>query len=162
MKKKTKNILKILLIILFIGIFIYDTYQIHFAGKNRTKDHLSISYENAGNILLQNINNGSGVSMKIEVKNETDDNSSFELSFLEVVNNLVDPSKVVYTLSKEDGNIEIYSDTFPKESVYLTEGDTIEKGSTTVYILTIRINNLNQNDIGKTLQARVNLNEKAS
>ena len=62
----------------------------------------------------------------------------------------------------EDGSIEIYSDTFPKESIYLTEGDTVEKGSTTVYILTIRMNNLNPNDIGKTLQARVNLNEKAS
>lgn len=162
MKKKTKNMLKILLIILFVAIFVYDTYQIHFAGKNRPKEHLSIAYENAGNILLQNINNGSSVSMKIEVKNETNHDSSFELSFLEVVNDLEDPSKVVYTLSKEDGSVEIYSDTFPKESVYLTEGDTVEKGSTTVYILTIRINNLNENDIGKTLQARVNLNEKAS
>ena len=160
MKKKVTKILKILLIVLFIGIFIYDTYQIHFKDKKTTKDHLTITYENAGNILLQNINNGSGVSMKIEVKNESDHDSSFELSFLEVVNDLIDPSKVNYTLSKEDGSIEIYSDTFPKESIYLTEGDTVEKGSTTVYILTIRMNNLNPNDIGKTLQARVNLNDR--
>ena len=163
MKTKTKKFFKVLFIVLFALIFIYDTYQIHFAKSNsKSPEHLTVTYENAGNILLQNIQNGTSISMKISVKNDTDHDISFELSFLEVINELEDPTKVTYTLTKEDGNIEIYSDTFPKESVFLSEGDTIEKGSTIDYILTIRVNDLIPNDLGKSLQARVYLNEEYS
>ena len=65
-----KKAVKIILIGLFLIILIYDTYQIHFKEKNTPSEHLNIEYENGGNILLQDIKENDGISMKIKVKNK--------------------------------------------------------------------------------------------
>ncbi len=150
-----KKAVKIILIGLFLMILIYDTYQIHFKEKDTPSEHLNIEYENGGNILLQDIKENDGISMKIKVKNKTDHNVNFTISFLDVVNDLVDPSKVTYSITKEENRIEIHSDTFPQENTMLQEGDLIEQNAECDYILTIRIEDINELDQGKDIQARI-------
>lgn len=157
---KKKIILSTILICCAVAILVYDTYQIHFSGKKREfEKNLTIEYENAGNILLENINNNSSISLKIKVKNETDHAINYKISFRDVVNPLNYKPSITYTFSKESGNIEIHSDVFPSENGVINDGDKIDSGETLDYVLTVRVNSLEEADFGKSILGRIILVE---
>ena len=70
MKEKRKKIWIVLLVILSVGILVYDTYIHHFSPHaHEKKQDLTVEYGNAGNLLLSNIHEGSTTSLRIKVKN---------------------------------------------------------------------------------------------
>lgn len=157
---KKKIIISAILICCAVAILVYDTYQIHFSDKKSDlASNLTIEYENAGNILLENITNNSSISLKIKVKNETDHMINYKIAFRDVVNPLNYKPSVTYTFSKERGNIEIHSDIFPSENVIVNDGDKIEPGETLDYVITVRTNSMESTDFNKSIQARILLIE---
>ncbi len=160
MKEKRKKIWLFLLGIVAIGILIYDTYNMHFSNHASTKkENLTIAYENAGNLLLSDIHEGSTTSLRITVQNETDEEKSYQIRFIEVYNELYFKDSVTYSFSKENKTVEISSETFPSEPTTMYDGDKISPGESIDYILTVRVHNLDELDIGKYIQARIVLEE---
>ena len=103
MKEKRKKIWLFLLGIVAIGILIYDTYNMHFSNHASTKkENLTIAYENAGNLLLSDIHEGSTTSLRITVQNESDEEKSYQIRFIEVYNELAKDFMITYD---ETGNI---------------------------------------------------------
>jgi len=159
-EKKRKKI--ICLIFLGIALFIlgYDTYQLHFANHKRIgAEHLSVEYENAGNLLLSNIQSGNSTSLRVHIKNETDRVIRYQISFEDVQNDLNLPNEIVYTFSKDSGQVEIQSGVFPTKDITLLEGDEVEPNEDVDYILTVRVRNLDASDFGKNIQARIKIIE---
>ena len=107
MKKNKNRLWIILLICLAIGILIYDTYSHHFSHHaNSKKENLTVEYENAGNLLLSNIREGSGTSLHIKVKNETTEAKEYQLKFSEVYNEVSFKESITYSFSRENKTIE--------------------------------------------------------
>ena len=160
MKKNRKRLWFVLLIGLAVGILIYDTYSHHFSNHaSIKKESLTVEYENAGNLLLSNIREGSTTSLHIKVKNETDEAKDFQLKFIEVYNELYSKEQVTYSFSRDNRSVEISSEVFPSETTTMYDGDVIKPGEIVDYVLTVKVHNLDEIDIGKNVQARIVLEE---
>lgn len=160
MQKKKNKIWLFLVIFLAIVILVYDTYNQHFANKNNfNKENLTVEYENAGNILLSNLKDGMSTSLHIKVKNETNTAKKYQLKFIEVYNDLVYKENVTYSFSKDNSTVEISSEVFPDSIKTMYDGDEIDPGETVDYVLTVKAHELNEIDFGKSLQARIILEE---
>lgn len=160
MKEKRKKIWLVLLIILSVGILVYDTYIQHFSPHaHEKKQDLTVEYGNAGNLLLSNIHEGSTTSLRIKVKNETDEKRAYQLKFIEVFNDLAFKDSATYSFSKENKTVEISSGVFPEETTNIYDGDLLEPGEYVDYVLTVKVQHLDPLDQGKSLQARIVLEE---
>lgn len=153
-----KKVVKITLIVLLLSIFIYDTYQVQFVKKHKKDDNtLSVEYENAGNLLLRDIHEGNTTSLKITVKNNSDSAKSFLFSFDEVVNNTLNTSEIYYFITRDDGNVLLFSGEYPKSNVVLDVGDNIEGHETVNYVVSVSALKLDEKDINKNIQSRIKL-----
>lgn len=160
MKKSKKRLWIILWICLAIGILVYDTYLHHFSHHaNQKKENLTVEYENAGNLLLSNIREGSTTSLHIKVKNETDEEKDYQLKFIEVYNELYFKDQITYSFSRDNKSVEISSEVFPSETTTMYDGEIIKPGEIVDYVLTVKVHNLDEIDIGKNVQARIVLEE---
>ena len=160
MKKNKKKLWGILFLSLAICIFVYDTYSYHFSDHaSKKKENLTVEYENAGNLLLSNIREGSTTSLHIKVKNETDESKDYQLKFIEVYNELYSKDQVTYSFSRDNKSVEISSAVFPSDTTTIYDGELINPGEVVDYVLTVVVHNLNELDIGKNLQARIILEE---
>ena len=160
MKKNKNRLWIILLICLAIGILIYDTYSHHFSHHaNSKKENLTVEYENAGNLLLSNIREGSGTSLHIKVKNETTEAKEYQLKFSEVYNEVSFKESITYSFSRENKTIEISSEIFPSETTTIYDGEVIKPGEIVDYVLTVKVHNIDEIDVGKNIQARIMLEE---
>ena len=153
-----KKVIKIILIVFLLCIFIYDTYQVQFVKKDKNNDNtLSVEYENAGNLLLSDIHEGYTTSLKISVKNNSDNIKSFLFSFDEVVNDTFSNSEMYYYITRNEGNIVLFSGEFPKSNVVLDLGNGIEAYETVNFVVSIRVLKLDDKDINKSIQSRIKL-----
>ena len=153
-----KKVIKIILIVFLLCIFIYDTYQVQFVKKDKNNDNtLSVEYENAGNLLLSDIHEGYTTSLKISVKNNSDNIKSFLFSFDEVVNDTFSNSEIYYYITRNEGNIVLFSGEFPKSNVVLDLGNGIEAYETVNFVVSIRVLKLDDKDINKSIQSRIKL-----
>lgn len=160
MQEKKKKIWIFLVILLAAIILVYDTYNQHFAkDSNKVQENLNVEYENAGNILLSNLKNDMTTSLHIKVKNETNETKKYQLKFIEVYNELVFKDSVTYSFSKDNGSIEISSEAFPDVNKTIYDGDEINASETIDYVLTVKTHELNEIDFGKSIQARIILEE---
>ncbi len=160
MKNNKRRLWFILLILVAVSILIYDTYSHHFSDHaNRKKESLTVEYENAGNLLLSNIHEGSTTSLHIKVKNETDEVKDYQLKFTEVFNELYSKEQITYSFSRDNKSVEISSEVFPSETTTIYDGEIINPGETVDYVLTLKVHNLNELDLGKNIQARIVLEE---
>ena len=160
MKKSKKRLWIILWICLAMGILVYDTYLHHFSHHaNQKKENLTVEYENAGNLLLSNIREGSTTSLHIKVKNETDEAKDYQLKFIEVYNELYFKDQITYSFSRDNKSVEISSEVFPSETTTMYDGEIIKPGEIVDYVLTVKAHNIDKIDMGKNIQARIVLEE---
>ncbi len=146
-------------IIAFAFILIYDTYNKNFVQHEEEKTTLTVIYENTGNLILRNIHDGSSTSLRIRVKNETNMDKKYQLKFKEVYNPVEKKESITYSFSKENKSIELSSRIFPSEDITMYDGEVIHPGDALDYVFTVIVSDIDENDIGKSVQARIELEE---
>ncbi len=139
--KRKEIIIWSIVILLFGGIFIYDTYQKQFVKK---KEVVTIIDENNGEIFLPKEENS--IETSITVKNNKKQEAFLALLVKNIENE--EEEKVLISIYKE--NKKIFSDYFPIHDIYVTDFDTISKDTEVTYQIIVssdmeRINDVKAN-----------------
>ena len=157
MKKYLKP--KYIIIFLFLLIFIYDTYNLHVVKKDKkTTDDITVEYENAGNLMINNVVGNETTSIKVHVKNETDNPTKISFGFFEVINPL--NNLVYYSVTRDNNTVLMYQDTLFNGDFYLNNADNLNPKEDVDYVFTISIKDIDASYIHKNVQTRIKVIEE--
>ncbi len=146
-----KKIIYGLLILLFVGILIYDTYYVHFKRKINNDQDININIDNDGTINYTNISSFNSYSINININNKSLKDEKFKIGLQDIDNNL--NSVIYYELSKDNLYI-IDSNVMPnKDSILL--GDIIKGQSEEKYTFKIYTKDIMDVDIGKKINGKI-------
>lgn len=146
-----KKIIYGLLILLFVGILIYDTYYVHFKRKINNDQDININIDNDGTINYTNISSFNSYSINININNKGLKDEKFKIGLQDIDNNL--NSVIYYELSKDNLYI-IDSNVMPnKDSILL--GDIIKGQSEEKYTFKIYTKDIMDVDIGKKINGKI-------
>ena len=128
-------ILGIIIIISGFSLFIFSSNEDKKVSK---KEIFEINYEKENIIKLSNVKKGIVYSNKIKVVNNTNDDLSYSVSFLNVSNTFNEQNKLLYVLDTHDsGALFVAKSQLPVVAFDLSNDVKIKSKTTHSYIFTV-------------------------
>lgn len=169
MKNKTTSILLIMIcLILILSGLSYAYFLATTNGNDDAKNTtintatLSLLYTDGEEINVDNIIPGDSITKTFKVQNTSTIATKYTIYLSELVNNFVDKSDLVYTLTSGDGGANIVESKMPVESSAIASDVDIAYGATHNYVLKITFLNKNiaqDTNQGKLFTAKVQIND---
>src|SRR5574344_72881 len=150
MKNKTTSIILIMIcLILILSGLSYAYFLATTNGNDDAKNTtintatLSLLYTDGEEINVDNIIPGDSITKTFKVQNTSTIATKYTIYLSELVNNFVDKSDLVYTLTSGDGGANIVESKMPVESSAIASNVDIAYGATHNYVLKITFLNKN-------------------
>ena len=157
-------------ILVFLATIVGVSYSFYTAQLNKINNStagaefntrtLGVNYSDGNSINLSNILPGATIIKTFTVTNTGDNQSTYNINLIDVVNGLTRKSDMTYTLTSTNNGAVIAQTTFPDVNQTIATNIQIGTGVTQSYTLTIQYLNASESqnvDMNKTVSATIQI-----